>query len=253
MKYMGSKGRIKDDILNIINKAADVLNIDNYYEPFVGGCNIIPYVNIPNRFGSDLNKYLVDFINYIREHGVEELPEYLAYDDYYIIRDKTINVPNWLYFYYMCFGSFNGNFGRGYRAMCGDCNKLLGIKNSLRNELNYLSNFDIKHCSYDELDIKNHSIVYCDPPYRNTEGYGGTGIKFDHDRFEAWAIEKSKTNFVIISEYYMRKPFKAIQWIQMDYGFKGGSTKPIEGIFLIKGGYGVKQYLKSVEDIDIEL
>lgn len=251
MRYLGSKSVIRDNILDVIHQAADVLNIDNYYEPFVGGCNIIPYVNIDNKYGSDYSEHLIDFLNYIRENGVESLPDFISEEDHYKVRHKQIEIPGYLYFYYMNFGSFSGCW-RGYGVMENDLNRLLSSKNNLREELEYLKDFNIERKSYDEVQIKPNSVIYCDPPYKKVTGYKDTRYRFDHNKFEKWAIEKSKNNFVIVSEYFMRKPFINIEWIEMKKGILG-NDKATEGIFLIEGGYGVKQYLKSVEDIDIEL
>ena len=48
MKYMGSKSKIASDIVAIINSYIVVYDIDDYIEPFVGGCNVIDKVNCSN-------------------------------------------------------------------------------------------------------------------------------------------------------------------------------------------------------------
>ena len=44
MKYMGSKSRIVDNILPIIQERLRDYNIKTYIEPFCGGCNVIDKV-----------------------------------------------------------------------------------------------------------------------------------------------------------------------------------------------------------------
>jgi len=55
-------------------------------------------------------------------------------------------------------------------------------------------NFSSK--SYDEIEIKPNSIVYCDPPYKGTADYGN---KFNTEKFLDWA--DAQTEPVFISEY----------------------------------------------------
>jgi site-specific DNA-adenine methylase len=53
--------------------------------------------------------------------------------------------------------------------------------------------------SYEQVPIKPNSVIYCDPPYRDTASYDNS---FDHDRFESWAAEQEVPVFV--SEYTVR-------------------------------------------------
>ena len=41
MKYVGSKNRLSKDLAPIIQNYIDNNNIKNYWEPFVGGANLI--------------------------------------------------------------------------------------------------------------------------------------------------------------------------------------------------------------------
>ena len=51
---------------------------------------------------------------------------------------------------------------------------------------------------YRELRFDEPGIIYCDPPYKSTEGYGR---EFDFDDFYAWCLHQA--NPVYISEYTM--------------------------------------------------
>lgn len=59
--------------------------------------------------------------------------------------------------------------------------------------------YDIKHDSFEDLEIPDGSIVYCDPPYNDTTNSYGNSVIIK--RFYDWCVEKSKRNFVFISEY----------------------------------------------------
>jgi len=63
--------------------------------------------------------------------------------------------------------------------------------------------------SYDKVEIKPNSVIYCDPPYKGTADYLN---KFDHDKFLDWA--SSIATPVYISEYEIKdKRFKCIYGI----------------------------------------
>jgi len=57
-----------------------------------------------------------------------------------------------------------------------------------------------------DLEYAN-SIIYCDPPYRNTSPYNKEllGV-FDYDLFLDWVKILSKCNIVLVSEYKYNLP-----------------------------------------------
>lgn len=66
---------------------------------------------------------------------------------------------------------------------------------------------------FSEVVIPNDSVVYCDPPYRGTEGYRKEK-HFNHDRFYDWALRQTVPVFV--SEYAMPEDFVEIAaWRKM--------------------------------------
>ena len=59
LKYMGSKSRIADSILPIIQQRMEDYNLHTYVEPFVGGANIIDKIKCDRRIGCDKQEYLI--------------------------------------------------------------------------------------------------------------------------------------------------------------------------------------------------
>ena len=57
--------------------------------------------------------------------------------------------------------------------------------------------------SYDEVEINPNSVIYCDIPYRFTNGYDSKWKKssFDYEKFYSWC--EVQTELVLISEYWM--------------------------------------------------
>ena len=66
-----------------------------------------------------------------------------------------------------------------------------------------LERLRVTSLSYDEIDIPDDAVVYCDPPYhdRDKKLYECTASSFDHCAFYDWCVRVSKTNPIFISEY----------------------------------------------------
>lgn len=65
--------------------------------------------------------------------------------------------------------------------------------------LQSLERLHISAKSYDEIEVKPNSVIYCDIPYRNTATYNEND--FDYDAFYDWCLRQSSP--VFISEYDM--------------------------------------------------
>ena len=69
--------------------------------------------------------------------------------------------------------------------------------------LQSLERLQVTSLSYDEIDIPDGAVVYCDPPYHacDKRRYYGMAKAFDHCAFYDWCVRVSKTNPIFISEY----------------------------------------------------
>ena len=86
--------------------------------------------------------------------------------------------------------------------------------------------------SYDEVEIPENSLIYCDPPYlnTNTDGYC---FDFDHARFYDWC--RAQKELVIISEYSMPDDFIPIWRKNKSITLcSGGAKKAEEKLFIHK-------------------
>lgn len=61
--------------------------------------------------------------------------------------------------------------------------------------------------SYDDAEILPDSVIYCDPPYKDTKGYVAGG--FNHEKFYDWC--RSQKELTFISEYTMPDDFILIR------------------------------------------
>ena len=202
MKYMGSKARIANEILPIILKNRKP---DQYYvEPFCGGCNIIDKVD-GNRIASDSNKYLIEMFKGLQENY--NRPIEIRKELYNRARTEYNNGTNiefsdfeigWIGF----MGSFNGRFfDGGYSGIVGKRNYISEQIRNTESQIRNIIGIEFNSCSYNELDIPYNSIIYCDPPYKDTKQYS-TSKNFDHDKFWAWCDSMVKKGHkVYVSEY----------------------------------------------------
>jgi site-specific DNA-adenine methylase len=86
--------------------------------------------------------------------------------------------------------------------------------------------------SYDEVPIKPNSVIYCDPPYRNTATYHGTlgRIQFNHDRFWDWVRHCPYP--VYVSEYTAPDDMIELASFNHKKSFSSfGNTDSIEKLF----------------------
>ena len=67
------------------------------------------------------------------------------------------------------------------------------------------ANIETSSISYADYEYRDGDVVYCDPPYKNTHGYG---IEFNTDAFWEWA--RTRDYPVYVSEYQAPSDFVSI-------------------------------------------
>ena len=89
-------------------------------------------------------------------------------------------------------------------------NKLSGRLQRLERleRLESLERLERHNTDYRNVELPDDSIVYCDPPYANTNRYGLNGSRFDNEAFWEWARHCRQP--VFISEYEAPKDFICI-------------------------------------------
>lgn len=213
MRYQGSKARIAKYILPIVTKN---LTVDRWYvEPFMGGCNTLSLVDSKKKIGNDFNEFVVEAWKAF-QRGVEPVPS-ITELEYYAIKEDYLQgsgkYEKWMIGYVGSSCSYGGGWWNGYAKFNPRKNED-HIKEAYNGTMRQIRTF--KHLasttftfgSYDDMEIPNGSVIYCDPPYASTKKYESD---FDNDAFWEWCRKMGRIgNEVYISEYSAPSDFKCV-------------------------------------------
>lgn len=242
IKYMGSKNRIAKYIVPIIQSYIDNMpNCNGYWEPFVGGANMIDKIRCYRKCGSDTHPYLIALLKHVQQ-TTDDLPDTITKEQYDVVKANPNDYPNWYVGLVGFCASYNGKWFGGYannvKTKIGTVRNYTdeAIKN-LKKQAPNLKGIQFFCNDYAEVkpsEAKGY-VIYCDPPYRDTTKYATGG--FDYDRFYAWCKEMAKTNIVLISEYWMPEDGFECIWegklkCTLD---KSSRTDKTEKLFICKG------------------
>ena len=208
MKYVGSKQRIADKLSPIIQRGRRTDQC--IVETFAGGLNMTAKLT-GFRIANDINPYVIALWRALLFENFQP-PKYVAKDMYSHIRENkhlySEAVVGWVGINCSFKGKFFGGFagthknGRNYQEEA--------INNTLKQKP-YLTGITLTQGDYRDLRIPKNSIIYCDPPYLNTTGYG---VKFDTEAFWKWCRSKvQEGHTVYVSEYEAPEDFISI-WNQ---------------------------------------
>ena len=196
MKYVGSKNRHAKAILNVIKPK----ETDTWVEPFVGGANMIDKVPCKIRIGADVHPQLIKLLTAIRDGWIP--PQCVPEEIYrYEMKEKQ-NTAMCGFVGFCCSysGKWFGGYARGNTNKGEPRNYAMEAHKNLLKQAPKLRGVELYWCPYSELEIPPKSIIYCDPPYKDTTKYSVNN--FDHQMFWNWCEEKVKKGHrVYVSEY----------------------------------------------------
>lgn len=215
-----------------------------FVDLFCGSCSIIEKIPTTyRRIANDKQKYLIAMWKSLTS-GTTMFPQIINKEFYSDVRDcyngKNDKYEDDLVGWVGFMASFNGRFfdgGYSGHSVIGKTGKARdyiaeNIAN-IKKQVDNLQGIEWYSGNYDELDIPNGSIVYCDIPYKGTKQYA-TSKNFDYERFYNWCRE-NKDNFkIFISEYNMPDDFNCIWSKEITNAMNTTKTyKPTEKLFEI--------------------
>lgn len=241
---MGSKSRIAKYIVPIIQKYIDNNETDNYYEPFVGGANVIDKIKSSHKYASDLNPHLIALLTHVRDDG--RLYEAVSKSLYDKARNAfysgdTSEFENWQIGNIGFVASYNGRWFDGGYAKSGYEKTKNGVRyrdyykeasaNLLKQAPN-LKGITLRACDYRNAHPKGF-VVYSDPPYAGTKQYANAQM-FDYDEFWSIMREWSKSNIVIVSEQSAPRDWTSIWEHKVNRSIKATDKRMVTEKLFIK-------------------
>lgn len=174
--YLGSKADHADEILAVV--LARRKPGQTFVDAFTGGGNIIcrvPDADGP-RLGADINPYMVA-LHTALSNGWDP-PEHMDEKTYHAIKKNPKKFPPELVGFAgtaCAFGSMWMNTYAGVYTQTSTSGKVInrcamGREAALKDAVG-LKGAKFICSSYEQLELPNNSLVYCDPPYIGTEGY----------------------------------------------------------------------------------
>jgi DNA adenine methylase len=187
---MGGKHTISKQLTDFIKSQVNPFEYE-FYDLFCGSCGIVKNMQefkkvIANDIEEDLYLFWKD------DFALDFLPNEIEYKLY-----KQDPNPSQKRCFYRFFLSYGGRSWGGYAQR--HCNSERDFFQEFKNSYNkikpMLKNVEFHNKSYLEFDVEN-CVIYCDPPYEGTQGYGSS---FNHDEFWDYMKYLSQKNIVFIS------------------------------------------------------
>lgn len=247
--YKGSKSKIANKILNALPSG------DVFVDLFAGGCAITHAAILSGKY----NKFIVNDIQGMFPKYFHDLITGRAPKERRVISKEQFDKYKHTDPYVSICWSFGNNckdylWGEDiykqkilackiimaetqyerrifYRKFVQSLQSLQSLERLERLEsLERFKNINISSLSYDKVDIPDDSVIYCDPPYINTDKYND-GV-FDHDRFYDWLRNIGRV--VYVSEYTMPSDFIPILSISKNCNYSASlnAKKTVENLYV---------------------
>lgn len=187
---MGGKVRVAKYLVPVLQER--MKDKETFVDLFCGSCNIISKIKAPKRIANDLHKA-------VQSGWVP--PSVVTEEDYRLAKEQEDHLKAFIGFGCSFSGKYFGGYARGDEGR----NYALNAKNTLLKKHQSMKDVQFFCSSYDEVQIPDNSLVYCDIPYRGTTDYSTT--KFNHEEFYSWCKDmKAKGHDVVVSEYLCNAP-----------------------------------------------
>lgn len=202
MRYLGGKFKIRKYLIPFLNRQVQERP---YYEPFVGGANVIEQIVAPERFGMDIHDGLIKLYQLMQTGWTP--PSQISEDEY---QSAMAGFFKWfpeLETFILFGASYGGRYRGGYARGLDDNGRTRNYAEETRDSLVY-SFHRMKDVIFSYGDVfsvpppRKNMMIYCDPPYRDTTPFIGTG-RFDHDLFYQTLIPEwiQDGHLVLVSGY----------------------------------------------------
>jgi len=228
MRYLGGKSKTANQIAAYLNQIRQPSQ--PYWEPFVGAGWILERIKGQPIFASDANPHLIELWRAVQAGWIP--PELVTEEDYKEAMAGELTNPMTAFVGFAC--SYGGKWFGGY-ARGEDRNWAKEGQQSLLSKIARSDNgIHFFYAAFLECFVPAYNcLVYCDPPYENTTGYGAVG-EFDTVAFwerVRWLENHGHT--VVVSEYQAPDDFSCVLEMptKTDMHTKNGKSPRIEKLF----------------------
>jgi DNA adenine methylase len=232
---MGGKTRVAPQISAIMRAYGK--GADTYVEPFLGGGSVAALMapGFVDVHLSDANESLVMLWQEIL--GGWKPPGHITKEQWQALKDDPN--PSGMKALAGFAASFGGKWFAGYAHSPGR-NYVAGSTRQLFKHASGFRHATIRHLDYLDAGqfVGPGTVVYCDPPYENTTGYGAVG-RFNSTQFwetmRAWSLRGAK---VFVSEYSAPADFVPVWRLKVQVSLSKDSNTDIgtEQLFTYREG-----------------
>lgn len=232
MTYLGSKVKYAKYICPILQKRIDETGKD-FLDVCVGGANIIKNIKAPARVGVDNNKYVIALWRALQDPEFE-FPSYPTRADWDGCKENPEKYEDWFVGLVSVFCSYNTRgFAGGYISGKEGEKQYNGRINTVKKDLPLIKGVLFYSGDYSDipLEIAGTSIIYVDPPYKNTKKYD-TSKNFDYDRFWNWVRDMSVYTDVYVSEQQAPEDFIPVWSLKTSRRIAGIEAECVENLWV---------------------
>jgi DNA adenine methylase len=209
VRYIGGKSKIASALVDVIAGLAPEARVA--VEPFMGGGAIT--AKLAQRYetviASDAHEDLVLMWQAVLAGWVP--PTDISESEYQALKSEP---PSALRGFAGFGGSFGGKWFGGYAR--GGFNSDGSPRNHQAESARAVNRIakslhdgvTVSLKDYLDVEVPDGALVYCDPPYANSQGY--TTGDFDSQQFWKWADKVSDRATVVVSEYTAPETWKSV-------------------------------------------
>lgn len=238
VKILGGKYRTRNQICSFLSGVRSAIaekkqRIVPYWEPFVGGGWILEKMKGGPIYASDANGALIELWRSVV--GGWQPPTRVIEFDYRLAKEGHYTAHETAFIAIGC--SFGGKWFGGYardgeggtRNYAGEASRSLQYKANRFDKSVHFFAADFLTCYVPAYGC----LIYCDPPYAGTTGYGNVPI-WDVDKFwKRVRLFERRGHVVIVSEYEAPDDFSCVLEIPTKIGMetKSGDKRRVERLF----------------------
>ena len=208
MRYQGGKSRIANQLSKAIMAVTErerERESNTFVSLFCGSCAVeCKITGFSHMILNDNHKYLIALYKGL-QNGYQ-LPDDISEEEYQYVRNHK--EEDEILAGFVGFGSsFGGKWFGGY-GRSKNRSHAQESKRALLRDMKVLQSVEFVCGDYKDVALPYRCVIYADPPYNNTTGYGNQ--KFDSEEFWEYARRTSENHLMFISEQTAPDDFVSI-------------------------------------------